>query len=123
MGTSSGTRIWFWTRIVSSASCPRSASSQCPSVPRPARFLAALPAARRSSPVAGRSGRALGRCPAAGAARAPSARPLDAFNRSQPAGLDRIDELGVVPLVLVRVALGEVGDRLVECVGLAQVLG
>jgi hypothetical protein len=43
IGTSSGTRIWFWARIVFSASCPRSCSLQDPSVPRLARFLAAVP--------------------------------------------------------------------------------
>src|SRR5580704_6854461 len=60
MGTSSGTRIWFWARIVFSASCPRSSSAQYPSVLRRARFLAAFPAARLSSLVAVRS------CSAAG---------------------------------------------------------
>src|SRR5271166_2194364 len=55
MGTSSGTRIWSWARIVFSASCPRSSSAQYPSVPRRARFRAAFPAARLSPPVAGRS--------------------------------------------------------------------
>ena len=59
-GTSSGTRIWFWARIVSSASCPRSSSAQYQSVPRRARFRAAFPAARLSPLVAGRS------CSAAG---------------------------------------------------------
>ena len=48
----------FWARIVVSASCPRSFSSQCPRPPRGARFRAAFPAARLSSPVAGRSGNA-----------------------------------------------------------------
>ncbi len=52
--------MWFWARIVLSASCPRSLSSQDPRVPRWARFLAALPAARLSSLVADRSCRAAG---------------------------------------------------------------
>jgi hypothetical protein len=60
MGTSSGTRIVFWARIVFSASCPRSSSAQYPSAPRRARFRAAFPAARLSSLVADRS------CSAAG---------------------------------------------------------
>src|SRR5215813_7186967 len=125
MGTSSGTRIRFWARIVSSASCPRSVSSQDPSAPRPARFRAALPDARLSSLVAGRSRSAAGLCPAAGPARAPAAWPVpsDAFNRFQPPRLDRVDELVVVVVVLVGVPLREVGDRFVERVTLAQVLG
>src|SRR5262252_7238813 len=56
MGTRPGTRSWFWAKIVSSASCPRASSAQYPSVPRLTRFLAALPEARRSPSVAGRSG-------------------------------------------------------------------
>src|ERR1700733_11423629 len=55
MGTSSGSRILSWCRIVLSASCPRSSSSQSPSAPRLTRFLAAFPLARRSPIVADRS--------------------------------------------------------------------
>ena len=47
----------------------------------------------------------------------------DALDCFQPPGSDRLDELLVVLLVLVGVALGEVGDRPVERVAVAQVLG
>ena len=60
MGTSSGTRISFCERIVSSASCDRHEGSQAPICERGARWRASLPARRRSSFVAARSGRAKG---------------------------------------------------------------
>ena len=65
---------------------------------------------------AGTSGRRLSR---RGSARCAS----DALERLEPAGADRFGERLVVPLVLVGVALGEVGDRLVEPVLLAEVRG
>jgi hypothetical protein len=48
---------------------------------------------------------------------------LDAFEGLQTSGSDRVGERLVVPLVLVGVVLGEVGDRPVELVVLAQVGG
>src|SRR4029077_1147460 len=47
----------------------------------------------------------------------------DTLDRFEASGPDRLDELLVVPVVLVGVACGEVGDRPVECVVGAQVLG
>jgi len=54
-GSSSGTRIAFWATMVSSASCPRAASSQRANALRGARSRAALPAAFRSLTVSRRS--------------------------------------------------------------------
>src|SRR6266508_4490174 len=42
--------------------------------------------------------------------------------RSDPSGSDRFRKRLIVPLVLIRVALGEVSDRLVELVVRTQVL-
>jgi hypothetical protein len=55
-------------------------------------------------------------CRFAGGCRASTPCPCrsDAVGRFEPPGPDRIDELLVVLLVLVGVALGEVGDRFVE---------
>ena len=95
-GTSSGTRIWFWARIVCSASCPRSSSAQYPSVPRRARFRAALPAARLSPLVAGRS------CSAAG----------------DGAGLGELDSVMKLFFDVAATGTGEsaiVADRLCTC--------
>src|SRR5215510_3841933 len=47
----------------------------------------------------------------------------DSFDRLQPPGLDCVHERLVVLLVLIRVPLREVGDRLLERVGQTQVLG
>jgi hypothetical protein len=47
----------------------------------------------------------------------------DAFEGFQPPGSDGCHEFLVVALVLVGVALGEVGDRLVERVAAAEVSG
>ena len=56
----------------------------------------------------------------------PQAGPIGSFNALgcfQPSGPDRVDELLVVALVLVGIALREVGDRVVERVAAAQVRG
>src|SRR5215467_4654686 len=45
------------------------------------------------------------------------------FHRFQPPATDGIDELVVVLLVLVGVAIGEVSDRYVECVTVTEVFG
>ena len=45
----------------------------------------------------------------------------DALERFKSSGADRRHELLIVPLVLIGVALGEVGDRLVELVAVTQV--
>src|SRR5260370_11868473 len=77
--------------------------------------LSPTPASSSTAPVA-----------AAAPRRRPPASPTgssDAFDRFQAPGLDRLRELLVVPFVLVGVPLGEVGDRFVERVALAQVLG
>src|SRR5690242_8742037 len=47
----------------------------------------------------------------------------DPFDRLQPPGLDRVHERLVVLLVLIRVRLREIGDRLLERVGQAKILG
>src|SRR6188472_3725589 len=47
----------------------------------------------------------------------------DALDRFQLSGTDRVHELLVVLLVLIGVPLGEVGDRFVERVAVAQVRG
>src|SRR6516164_8636656 len=57
------------------------------------------------------------------ASAAPRGLRSDSFDRLQPPGLDRADERLVVLLVLIRVRLREVGDRLLERVAQAQVLG
>jgi uncharacterized protein (TIRG00374 family) len=48
---------------------------------------------------------------------------LDPFDRFQPARLDRGGELLVVALILVGIALGEVGDRAIERIAAAEVGG
>src|SRR5262249_31426263 len=53
----------------------------------------------------------------------PSPAPLHALEGFETPGPDRVDELLVVLLVLVRVAFGEVGDRFVERVTVAEVGG
>src|SRR5262249_60841572 len=68
------------------------------SLPRPARIAVSL---LRPPPTARRGLRS------------------DAFDRLQPPGLDRVHERLVVLLVLIRVRLREVGDRLLERVGQA----
>jgi hypothetical protein len=47
----------------------------------------------------------------------------DALEDGELPGPDCRDELLIIALVLVGVALGEVGDRLVECIAIAEVLG
>src|SRR5215203_3183865 len=49
--------------------------------------------------------------------------PSHAFVGFQPSGSDRLDEGLIIQLVLVGVALGEVGDRLVEPVAAPQIPG
>ncbi len=46
----------------------------------------------------------------------------DTLKGFQPTGSDRRHELLIVPLVLIRVPPGEVGDRCVERIARAQVL-
>src|ERR1700733_6721624 len=111
MGTSSGSRILFWARIVLSASCPRSRSSQYPSPRRPARFLAALPAARLSSVVAGRSCTTAGVCDLGG--------PDFVMDRSCPDGVEQTLRLMTecvqsVPRRLVRLSGSVFGEQQVD---------
>ena len=47
----------------------------------------------------------------------------DTLDGLQPAGVDRVDECLEVLVVLIRVALREIGDRPVEAIALAEIRG
>ena len=79
----------------------------------------------RRRDLAGRVGGSKGPWPRASSLRIERYRrsPSDPFDCLQPSCADRVGERLVVPLVLVCVALGEVGDRLIESILLAEVRG
>src|SRR5215475_5495693 len=91
-----------------------SVQAPCPSSMGPHQIVAAIPTATR--PTVASTGNSLLASHGVG-------RPSDTLDRLQAAVSDRLHEPPVVPLVLVRVALGEVGDRCVERVAAAEARG